>query len=99
MSQTQVFSKTQCPFHSAAEYQIKVLGWLGQDWSDWFDGLTITNQAELDSEPVTVLTGCVIDQAALHGILRKIANLGLPLLAVNRLHTKTTNALNEKPKS
>ena len=99
MSQNRFFSKTQCPFHSAAEYQIKVLGWLGQDWSEWFDGLTITNQAEVDSEPVTVLTGCVIDQAALHGILRKIANLGLPLLAVNRLHSKTTHATNENPKA
>lgn len=73
-------------------YQIKVFGWLDQDWSDWFDGLTITTQAEADNQPVTVLTGCVIDQAALHGILNKIANLGLPLLAVKCLPSTSTDS-------
>lgn len=99
MSQNRFFSKGQCPFQSAAEYQIKVLGWLGQEWSDWFDGLTITTQTGSDSEPVTLLTGRIIDQAALHGILRKIANLGLPLLAVNHLDAKAPDAQYDKPKA
>jgi len=59
-------------------YQIRVTGHLGREWSDWFDGLSIT----LEDNGETLLTGPVIDQAALHGLLRKVRDLGLPLLAV-----------------
>ena len=59
-------------------YQIRVTGHLGREWSDWFDGLSIT----LEDNGETLLTGAVIDQAALHGLLRKVRDLGLPLLAV-----------------
>jgi len=62
-------------------YQIKVRGILDGKWSDWFDGLAIT---PLPSG-VTLLTGPVADQAALHGLLNKIRDIGLPLLAVNRV--------------
>jgi hypothetical protein len=62
-------------------YQIKVKGILDSKWSDWFDGLVIT---PLPSG-VTLLTGPVFDQAALHGVLNKIRDIGLPLLAVNRV--------------
>ena len=61
-------------------YQIRVKGNLKSKWSDWFDGFTITPQA--DDE--TLLEGPVSDQAALHGLLAKIRDLGLPLLAVER---------------
>ena len=60
-------------------YQIRIKGHLGGLWTDWFEGLTITLAENGD----TILTGSVVDQAALHGLLRKVRDLGLPLLAVN----------------
>ncbi len=60
-------------------YQIRIKGHLGQQWTDWFDGLTIT----LEDDGITLLNGSVIDQAALHGILKKVRDLGMPLLSVN----------------
>ena len=68
-------------FDRQAVYQIRVKGNLDRKWSDWFDGLTIMPQA--DDE--TLLTGPVADQAALHGLLAKIRDLGLPLLFVKRV--------------
>ena len=60
-------------------YQIRIKGHLGADWTDWFDGLTIT----LQDNGETLLTGSVVDQTALHGLLRKVRDLGMPLLSVN----------------
>ena len=60
-------------------YQIRIKGHLTSHWMGWFDGLTIT----LEEDGNTLLNGPVIDQAALHGILKKIRDLGLPLLSVN----------------
>ena len=62
-------------------YQIRIKGHLGCEWTDWFEGLTIT----LEDNGAMLLTGPVIDQAALHGLLRKVRDLGMPLLSVNRL--------------
>ena len=62
-------------------YQIRLRGHLGQQWSDWFEGLSIT----LEENGDTLLTGPVVDQGALHGLLRKVRDLGLPLLAVTRV--------------
>jgi hypothetical protein len=62
-------------------YQIRVKGHLSQKWSAWFDGLTITNVEQGEA----ILSGVVVDQAALFGILLKIRDLGLPLLAVNHV--------------
>ena len=62
-------------------YQIRVKGRLGPRWADWFAGLTITPEANGD----TLLTGPVVEQAALHGLLRRVRDLGLPLLSVVRL--------------
>jgi hypothetical protein len=62
-------------------YQIRIKGYLGRQWTDWFVGLTITN---LDNGE-TLLTGPVVDQAALHGLLRKVRDVGMPLLSVNRI--------------
>ena len=64
-----------------AVYQIRVRGQLGQEWSGWFEGLTITLAEGGD----TLLTGPVADQAALFGLLRKVRNLGMALLSVNRV--------------
>ena len=63
--------------------QIRIKGHLGQQWADWFEGLTIERQASGD----TLLTGPVADQAALHGLLKKVRDLGLPLLSVNCVET------------
>ncbi len=60
-------------------YQIRIKGHLGREWTDWFGGLTIT----LEDNGETLLTGPVVDQAALHGLLRKVRDLGVPLLSVN----------------
>jgi hypothetical protein len=60
-------------------YQIRVKGHLGRQWTDWFEGLAITPEEGGD----TLLTGPVIDQSALHGILKKVRDLGMPLLSVN----------------
>jgi hypothetical protein len=65
-----------------ATYQIKVPGHLGESWSDWASGMTITVESEGDGPPVTTLTGTV-DQAALHGLLRRLYSLGLPLISVS----------------
>jgi len=62
-------------------YQIKIEGQLGHQWTDWFDGLTIT----LEDNGNTLITGPVIDQAALHGLLKKVRDLGTPLISVNRV--------------
>ena len=62
-------------------YRIRIKGHLGQNWTDWFEGLAIT----LEENGDTLLTGPVVDQAALHGVLKKVRNLGMPLLSVNRI--------------
>jgi hypothetical protein len=66
-------------------YQIKVRGRLDKKWSDWFNGLAITYQAGRDGYPVTILTGAVVDQAALYGMLSKIRDLNLNLISVERV--------------
>ncbi len=68
---------TTDPSHSVV-YQIRLKGHLGSQWTDWFDGLSIT----LEEDGDTLLTGPVIDQAALHGLLKKVRDLGLPLVSV-----------------
>jgi len=62
-------------------YQIRIAGHLRPDWADWFEGLAIT----LQDNGETLLSGPVVDQAALHGLLKKVRDLGLPLLAVVRI--------------
>lgn len=62
-------------------YQIRLKGHLDDNWSDWFGGVMVTSQ----DDGTTVLTCQVVDQAALHGLLRQIRDLGLPLISVNRI--------------
>jgi hypothetical protein len=64
-----------------AVYQIRIKGHLGPQWTDWFEGLTIT----LEDNGETLLTGTVVDQSALHGLLRKVRDLGMPLFSVKRI--------------
>jgi hypothetical protein len=60
-------------------YEIRIKGHLDEQWADWFGGLTIT----LEEDGDTLLTGPLVDQAALFGLLRKVSDLGMPLLSVN----------------
>ena len=62
-------------------YQIRIKGHLGSGWTDWFGGLSIT----LEDNDATLLTGPVVDQAALHALLRKVRDLGVPLISVIRV--------------
>jgi hypothetical protein len=62
-------------------YQIRLKGHLDSEWADWFGGLTIT----LEDNGETLLTGPVRDQAALYGLLKKVRDLGLPLLSVSSI--------------
>jgi hypothetical protein len=59
-------------------YQIRIKGHLDSGWTDWFEGMTIT----LEENGETLLTGAVVDQAALHGLLKKVRDVGMPLLSV-----------------
>ena len=62
-------------------YQIRIKGHLGPQWADWFGGMTIT----LEDNGDTLLTGPVVDQTALHGLLKKVRDLGMPLLSAVRV--------------
>ncbi len=70
-------------------YEIRLKGHLDDRWAEWFEGLTIT----LEEDGDTLLTGPVIDQAALHGLLKKVRDLGLPLLSVSPVEPGPSNTL------
>lgn len=72
--------------HSVS-YEIRVAGHLPPQWADWFEGLTITLE-----EDNTLLTGPMLDQAALHGVLKKVRDLGLSLVSVSAVQPKTPAA-------
>ena len=77
-------STSQIPtggFQEPRLHEIRIKGHLDDRWAEWFDGLTITREDNGD----TLLTGLVVDQAALHGLLRKVRDLGMELLSVNRI--------------
>jgi hypothetical protein len=73
-------------------YQIRIKGHLDDRWADWFEGLTITREDNGD----TLLTGPVVDQAALHGLLKKVRDLGMPLVSVNRIEPGQAHTPNAK---
>ena len=69
-------------------YQIRIKGHLDPQWTDWFEGPTIT----LEAKGETLWTGPVVDQAALHGLLRKVRHLGMPFLSVNGVEPAQADA-------
>ena len=75
-------------------YEIRIKGHLADRWVDWFGGLTIT----LEDNGDTLLTGPVVDQAALHGVLKKVRDLGMPLLSVNRVQPGQADASDVVPR-
>jgi len=83
--------RTARPATQSAHYEIRIAGQLGAEWSSWFDGMTITQTPHGD----TRLTGAVADQAALHGLLRRVRDLGLTLLAVNLITGEHDSSLGD----
>jgi hypothetical protein len=69
-----------------AVYEIRVKGQLDEKWSDWLTGLDIGSDAEVTNTPITTLSGTIVDQAALLGILRTLHNMHLTLLSINRIY-------------
>ena len=67
----------------AGHYEIRLKGHLDTRWADWFDGLTLTRC----SDGTTTIRGPVVDQSALHGLLQRVRNLGLPLISVTRVES------------
>ena len=67
--------------HTPGLYEIRVKGHLDSRWAAWFDGLTLTHE----SDGTTLIHGPVVDQAALHGLLQKVRDVGLPLVSVTRV--------------
>jgi hypothetical protein len=78
MSKTRASTEGQ---YEPGLYEIRIQGHLDERWRDWFEGLAIT----LEDNGDTLLTGLVIDQAALHGLLKKVRDLGMPLVSVRLL--------------
>ena len=70
----------------SGRFEIRVKGHLSPRWADWFDGFTLTTY----SDGTTVLEGYLVDQAALHGAIRKLADLGLPLLSITPVSHPTS---------
>ena len=74
-------------------YQIRIKGHLGREWTNWFGGLTI----RLTDNGETLLTGPVVDQAALHGLLKKVRDAAMPLLSVMRVKPEQPDVPDAKP--
>jgi len=85
MSETSVSTEDQ---YEPVMYEIRIKGHLDDHWAAWFEGLVIT----LEENGDTLLTGPVLDQAALHGYLRKVRDSGMLLLSVNRLENDQADA-------
>jgi hypothetical protein len=79
--------------HSPGRYEIRLKGHLDTRWAAWFDGLTLTHA----SDGTTIIRGPVTDQAALHGLLQKVRDLGLPLVSVTQVEPDQPNAPTSSP--
>ena len=73
-------------------YQIRVQGWIGERWASWLDGMTMTYEDTKDDSPVTILTGPVVDQAALRGLLTRLWDLNLTVISVARVETREVSS-------
>ena len=89
MSETHV---TATEYDEPWQGELRIKGHLDDRWADWFEGLTITREDNGE----TRLTGPVVDQAALHGLLKKVRDLGIPLISVNRIEAGQADASDVK---
>ena len=69
--------------NEAGRYEIRLKGHLDNRWASWFDGMTLTT----NSDGTTTITGIVVDQSALHGLLQKVRDVGVPLISVTKVKT------------
>ena len=83
------------PLDAPVIYQVRVEGHLDAQWTDWFGGMTLA----LEENGQTLLTGPVTDQAALYGLLKKVRDLGMPLVSVNRADTDRGTDRDENPQA
>ena len=90
MSKTQASTEER---HEPGSYEIRIKGHLDKRWAAWFEGLTIT----LEDNGDTLITGPVIDQAALHGLLKKVRDLGMPLVSVSPVEPSPAEPPGVKP--
>jgi hypothetical protein len=90
MSETH--ASTEEPY-GPKRYEIRIKGHLDERWAEWFEGMTITREDNGE----TLLTGTVVDQAALHGLLRKVRDLGMALVSVVHVKSEDADAANNKP--
>ena len=74
--------------HEAGQYEIRLQGHLEPRWAAWFEGMTLSREAE----GITLIRGAVVDQAALHGLLQKVRDVGLPLVSVRNVTTDGSTA-------
>ena len=79
--------------HGPGRYEIRLKGHLQPRWTSWFDGMTVSNQ----DDGTTVLRGLVVDQSALHGLLHKVRDIGLPLVSVVRVTADESPASPDDP--
>lgn len=86
--------QTRKPEHAeGGQYEIRVHGHLDDRWAGWFEGMTLTQEQDGN----TLISGQVIDQAALFGLLRKVRDIGMPLVSVNRVTGGQANPSGDKP--
>ena len=80
-------------YDEAGQYEIRIHGHLDDHWTGWFDGLALTREENGD----TLISGQVIDQAALFGLLRKVRDMGMLLVSVNRVTASRADPCDDKP--
>ena len=78
---------SQSNYSGRGQYEIKVKGHLDEQWSSWFEDLTITTGFGEDGMPITTFSGPIVDQAALHGVLARIRDINMPLISVNQVES------------
>ena len=79
--------------HQMELYEIRIVGHLDSRWADWFEGLSFAHE----DDGTTILCGPVVDQAALHGLLRRVRDLGLPLVSVTRVEPERAEVAEGEP--